>query len=117
MADKQQLMSGFTVNSTDNYVLGNAAEGVVGSVAVQITVPSAWSGSIVVKGRVKGSGSWVPIPYRRRNLGGTVSDDTVVSAAITAAALIFVDAAGLDVSLDNTHTSGAAVVYFAPVQG
>lgn len=117
MADVQSTSTGFTVDGSNRYILGNAADGIVGSMAIQITVPSAWSGSIVVQGRVKGSGSWVAIPYKRRNLGGTVSDDTSVSAALTAAALIFVDAAGLDVALNNTHTSGAAVVYFAALGG
>lgn len=119
MADKQQLGSGFTINSADNYVLGNASEGVVGRFVIQAVSSSFSGGSITVRGRVKGAGAnWVAIPYKKRNIGGTVGDDSTVSAALTGGFIIDVDAAGLDVSLDNaSYTSGSLTVYYQGMQG
>lgn len=106
-------------NGTNNYLIGNAAEGVVGRFLLHIVAAGGgWSGSVTVKGRAKGSGAaFLAIPYKRRYVGGAVSDDTTVSAAITGTAIIDVDAAGLDVSLEYTHTSGSATVNAVPLAG
>lgn len=99
----------FTIDATNNFVLGDVGDD-AGKIVIEGT-SSSFSGSIVVKGRPRrSSAAFVALPYKRRNLGGTASDDTTVSAALTAAFLIEVDATGLDVSLDNTHTSGSMSV-------
>ena len=56
------------------------------------------------------------IPYTRRNLGGAVSDDTSVVAAITADAMVSVAADGLDIVLDATVSAGTVTVYARPFQ-
>lgn len=118
MATKVLQQTGGVINSADTYVLGNAADGVVGTIVVQ-GVSDSFVGTLVVKGRVKGSGAaFVEIPYTRRNLAGTVSDDTSVVADLTDSFLIAVDAAGLDVALDCTaYTSGSLTAYPIALRG
>jgi hypothetical protein len=108
----------FTLNSASEYVIGGDA-GQGGAFMLIQLVSSSFSGSVTVKARASGSAAAeVPIPYKRRNLGGTVSDDTVVSAAITDSALIEVNCLGLDVVLDcTTYTSGSLAVYVRPRAG
>lgn len=118
MANVPVISSGTRTSGVNTYVLGNAAQGAVGSTAIQI-VGNTFTGSFTVVGRIRGSSAaFVAIPYKRRNLGGTASDDTVVSAAITASAVIFVDAAGLDIALDLTaNAAGTADIYFEHLIG
>ena len=107
------------IAATDTYILGNTGDSTVGTWVVQ-AVESAFVGSIVVKARLKGSAAaFVAIPYTRRNLDGTVSDDTSVTTTLTDMGfLIEVNGAGLDVALDCTaYTSGALDVYAVPLIG
>jgi hypothetical protein len=108
-----------TINSADTYILGNTGDGTVGTWVIQAE-ESTFVGSIVVKGRRKSSAApFLAIPYTRRNLAGTVSDDTSVTATITDSGfLIEVNAAGLDIALDCTaYTSGSLSVYAVPLVG
>jgi hypothetical protein len=107
------------IAATDTYVLGNTGDGTVGTWVIQ-AVESTFVGSIIVKARLKGSAAaFVPILYKQRNLGGTVSDDTSVSTTLTDQSfLIEVNGAGLDVALDCTaYTSGSLDVYAVPLIG
>jgi hypothetical protein len=108
----------FTLNSADEYVVGGDA-GQGGAFMLIQLVSTSFSGSITVKARASGSAAAeVPIPYKRRNLAGSVSDDTSVSAAITDSALIEINCLGLDVVLDCTaYTSGTMAVYVRPRAG
>lgn len=108
-----------TINSADTYVLGNTGDGTVGTWVVQAE-ESTFVGSIVIKGRKKGSAApFLAIPYKQRNIGGTVSDDTTVTTTLTDQGfLVAIDAAGLDVALDCTaYTSGSLSVYAVPLVG
>lgn len=105
---------------TDLIELGDAGGEVVGTIVVQLT-GTGWSGSVVVKGRVRGASehgvSYAPIPYVRRSLAGAASDDATVSAALTGDAIIEVNAAGLQVALDHAHVGGTLAVDFQPIAG
>lgn len=105
------------IDGTNNYIVGDAgASAETSSVVAQLVDTGTFSGSIVVKGRPKGSAAaFVAIPYRKRNLSGTASDDSIVSDALTAAFLIEVNASGLDISFDNTHTSGSGTLYIQKI--
>lgn len=107
-----------TLEATGEYSLGNAAEESVGSMKLTF-VGASWNGSVQIQGRHHGSGltAGVAIPYRRLHVGGTASDNTYVSAAITADAKIVVEGDGDDVILNYTHTSGTCDVYIAPLKG
>lgn len=91
-----------TIDAAGQTDIGDAAGGSVSRWAIQFTVPSAFSGSVTIKGRVRGSGNDpVAIAYV------DFADGTTKTAAITGAALLLVDASGLDVELDCTaYTSG-----------
>lgn len=118
MSDVVKSGPNFLIDSTANYVIGDGASGSVSTILAQFKDTGSFSGSIVVKGQAKGSGAgFVAIPYVRRNLGGTVSDDTSVSAALTGAFLIEINAAGLDISFDNTHTSGSGTMSIYKMAG
>jgi len=122
--NKQQTTGGrgyWNVNETGLLALGNTSEETVGSMLVQI-VGTGLTGSFTVKGRLTGAhtgtNGYVPIPYRRRSLGGVASDDTTVSAAITGDALIVIEADGLDIAIEVTALSaGSAKVYVLPLRG
>jgi hypothetical protein len=96
--------------ATGNYDLGDVSPGAAGFKVVNINLGSGpLVGSFAVQGRLGGSsGTFVPIPYKRRVLNGVASDDTIVSAAITTNAIIEINATGLEVRLVWTYTSGAA---------
>lgn len=109
---------------TGNYPLGGVSQEMVGTMVLHIVVTSGTI-SIVIKGRSNtkharrnfDEATFLPIPYTRRNVAGSVSDDTTVSAAITASGIFKVDASGLDISLEITQTSGVGVVYWGPLEG
>lgn len=107
-----------------NYVLGEGSPEMVSTAVFQITVASGTI-SIIIKGRsiqknARRDGdniAFVPIPYVRRNLGGTVSDDTTVSAAFTAGAIVKADVTGLQFSLEIDQTNGVGAVYWTVHEG
>ncbi len=118
MADVVTHTPSFLVDATTNYVVGDGSAQNVSTIVAQFVNTGSFSGSIVVKGRARGTdATLVAIPYKRRNLGGSVSDDTTVSAALTAAFLIEINATGLDISFDNTHTSGSGTMYVRRLEG
>jgi hypothetical protein len=101
--------------------LGMPSVGVVGCVVIQV-VPDAggWSGSAVVNIRVGGArpdGTPIPnaalatVPYYNVATKAKV----VAGTAITAAGIYAIEAPGLEVVLNYTHTSGSAVIYGNPL--
>jgi hypothetical protein len=90
--------------------LGDAGIGTVTTKTVKLNLGTTpMVGSFAIQGRVLGepaSASFVPIPYKRRVLAAAASDDTVVSAAITGNAIIEINAAGLEIQIVWTYTSG-----------
>lgn len=114
MADVIKVEKPFTMDASNNYVLGDVGPR-GGVMTVQLTAVSG-TRSVVVKGRAKNAGAnWVAIPYRPLHLNGSVSDGIEVSTAITGTSLIEIPIAdGMDVSLENTHTSGSMTVAAYP---
>lgn len=97
-------------STTEQIVLGTAGGGTVTTFAVQIT-SDGWTGSITPKARIHGSnGPYIAVSYR----DATGNEGT---AAITAGALIEINAAGRDVILDHAHTAGTAIVDYHPLVG
>lgn len=107
-----------------NYVLGEGSEMLVSTLILQIVVASG-TVSITPKGRImnrvarrgQDAIAFQPIPYVRRNVNGSVSDDTAVSAAIAATGIFKVDISGLQPSLEIDQTDGVGAVYWRVVEG
>jgi hypothetical protein len=104
--------------STDTYIVGDASDGVVGTILVHLDTTSAGTVSVVVKARPR-SVPWadttppfLPIPYLSLCDGGTVvTGATYATAALTGDGdLILVPASGLSIALDVTYTSGTHVL-------
>jgi hypothetical protein len=104
--------------STDTYIVGDASDGVVGTILVHLDTTSAGTVSVVVKARPR-SVPWadttppfLPIPYLSLCDGGTVvAGATYATAALTGDGdLILVPASGLSIALDVTYTSGTHVL-------
>lgn len=114
MADKIQIERTFVMNSTDNYIIGETGQR-GGTWTIHLQAVSG-TRSAVVKARAKGSSkTFVAIPYTPLHLNGAASDGVPVSTAITTDSLIQVVVAdGMDVSLDNTNTSGSISVTAQP---
>lgn len=116
------LLSGDSITlgtgSTDTYIVGDASDGVVGTILVHLDTTSAGTVSVVVKARPR-SVPWatttppfLPIPYLSLCDGGTVvAGATYATAALTGDGdLILVPASGLSIALDVTYTSGTHVL-------
>lgn len=115
MADKVQIERTFIMNSTDNYIIGDTGQR-GGTWTIHLQAVSG-TRSVVVKGRAKGSTkTFVPILYSPQYLNGAVAAAAdQVSTAITTDSLIQVIVAdGMDISLDNTNTSGSISVTAQP---
>ena len=107
-----------------NYVLGDGSSEVVSMLVLHVVVAS---GTVSIVPKVRSSHAsarrnvddivFQPIPYVRRNVGGTVSDDTAVSDAIAATGIFKVDISGFQASLEIDQTDGAGVVYWSIVAG
>jgi hypothetical protein len=122
MADIAVGVPAFTINSADRYIIGNGSDAMSSLFAIQGTSAAFAGTGIVVVGRVHGAnaGAWVALPYVRRDLAGTGSDDTTVIAALTNSFLIRVEASGLDVALDASAggwSGGSMAVNVSRVEG
>lgn len=126
----------FTISSAAGqgdglYVLGDAEDGFVGTLLIQIVERSAGTCSFTVKGRSRQAGSSIAdgtsagecpfkaLPYLLLNLGTTVqAGNTYATAAIADQdALLMVQATGLVIALDVDWTSGTFDVYVTKVAG
>jgi hypothetical protein len=107
------------ISAIQALVLGNSHEGNVSTKVIHLAMTSPVGVTILVKGRLAGSGrTFLPISYRKRYLNGAVGDDTFVSTTITDTSLIEVNAAGIDVELDCTgYTSGTITVDYVDLTG
>jgi hypothetical protein len=107
-----------TLDTTGQMSLGEPVRGLAGGFSLYFK-GNGFTGSITIKARPTGSGiannAGLAIPYTRRNLAGAVSDDTTVSVALTADAVVVVSSDGLDIILDVTAASaGTMTVYARP---
>lgn len=90
--------------------LGDANDGVVNTIVLELEPDGDYNGSIAIEGRSQGfdasspNRAWYPIPYRRRVLDATASDEAVVSTALTPtdSTLVSIDASGIAVRLVQT---------------
>jgi hypothetical protein len=108
-----------------NYVLSEGSPSIVATLVLHVVVTSGTI-SIIPKARSLQKNArrdadnvaFQPVPYVRRNVGGTVSDDTAVSTAIAATGIFKVDITGLQPSLEIDVT-GAVVgaIYWTVVEG
>lgn len=107
-----------TLNANGDYVVGDASYHSVGSMKVWF-VGTGWTGSVVIQARPAGSGlaAGKAIPYRRLHVAAAASDNTYVSAAITADAVIAVELDGDELILSYTHTGGSCQVFLRPLTG
>jgi hypothetical protein len=108
---------------TNTIVIGNAASYDVGAIAIQIVNTSSLSTSLVIKARCQtpeASAAVAPFlatVYRKLWLNGAAGDGSLVSTAITTDSLIIVPAAGLQIAIDQTYTSGSGFLYWTPCVG
>lgn len=113
----------FTITATGQTKLGDAHNAVVGTFALHFNVPTAFTGSILVKARSRlaeataDNVTFQPIPYTKLFLNGAVGDGSAVSVAITGNSIILVPSSGLEIELDATVTSGSIDIYAVPLAG
>lgn len=114
MAVKKKATHEITANG--NFKLGNASPSYVGRLAVQVDVDGTFDGSITVEARLMDADDapWVEIAY----FDLVTATDIAAGTAITADAVILIDASGLEIRLVNaTQTTGQADVYAQPLVG
>lgn len=100
-----------TLSASENYSLSNGTDGIVSTVVLGLVF--TLSGSVTIKGRPWGSTATpAAIAYRT-----FAAPDTPVTTAITADALIQIDAAGIEVFADYTRTTGSLVLEYNLVLG
>ena len=97
---------GYTTSITEDVNMGDAGQGIVNTMFLQLVAQSSWDGSVVIAGRKKGSSeSLVTINYVDR----TTSGNTISNAAITGTStnkLIQIDATGMDIFVRHTQGAG-----------
>lgn len=117
----------YTVTAADDGVLlelGPAGTtGLVSTFTVNFNPALDWNGQFVVMGRPLGVASdnantpFVPIPYRIVSLNNSAQDYSMVSAAISGAALIQVPANGLSIALLTACSVGKCDLTSWDLQG
>jgi hypothetical protein len=122
-----RISSSVAGEGVNTYVLGDASDGIVSTIAIQL-VGVGFTGSVTVKARARNPEAaqpvsppmpaapvaFVPIAY----LALGAAPPTWSIAAITASALIEVPASGKSIALDVTAASaGEMWVYWTPCEG
>lgn len=105
-------------------VLGDANDGIVGTISIHFVNVSSFLGSFTIKARSRLpqadtiSAPFLPIPYLKQYLNGAIADHTMDNAAITGSSIILVPASGLAIALDLTsYTSGTGAILWSPLDG
>jgi hypothetical protein len=112
MANLRAISSPVTINSADNYILGEGSGHEASTLTVQLTPTAFVATGIIPKARkARSTQAFVAIPYILR---GTTDAATNAGTVITAASIIKIDATGLEISLDNSagYTSGSMATDF-----
>lgn len=111
-------------NEDNTYVFGDASDGFVGTLAIQIFERVAGTATFTVQARSRmvptgqATPAFQPIPYLALSLGGVAqAGGTYATAALAADALILVQATGLDIALDVNWTDGEWDIYVSRVEG
>ena len=109
------------IAANGNYDYPNTSDREVTTRAFQLVNDAALAGAtFTLQAKVMGAPdtAYDEIPYKRRNLLGTVSDDTIVSAVLGLGFIIQVDCAGMDLRfVVASRTSGSATLYDLGVVG
>lgn len=104
-------MQSKSLTATAAQSLGNGLDGPVSTVALAISFVGG-AGSVTIKARVWGSSATaVAIAYTDLTTGA------LSTAAITAYALLQVEAAGLELFADYTRTGGSCLLEWNPLVG
>lgn len=104
-------------------ILGNAADGEVGTYFVQLVPQVGFVGSLDVLARPYGKYAnddgvaFVPVPYRRVNVNNLASDYAISTASITQPGIIQIPANGMSIGLMITCSAGQAELYSWPLLG
>ena len=108
---------------TATYKLGDASDGLVGTLSVHLVNVAGLTASVVVKARTRipqandDNVAFQPIPYLKLYLNGAVADSTFDTVPLTGTSIILIPATGLEIALDVTFTSGQGRIYWAPLKG
>jgi hypothetical protein len=127
MADVKINTPVVTTANNDRLIYMNGQHGTTSVFVFQITPASSWDGVITVQSRVhvddptRTPPSFLPTPYQKFNVAGTVADGTFATATLsstTGSHLILVDAAGRDVALSiASATTGTVTVTVKKMRG
>lgn len=117
-----------TISANGTTELGNSGTATVNTKHIRL-LGSGWTGSMTIQGRhtiglpvlgeaVAAADTYAAIPYRRLNIGGTVSDGVMTNAVITGDAIIEVPAEGMDIAiLTSGYAAGSMLVLTRDVAG
>lgn len=103
MADIQETDQ-FTITAINRFIVGNVAQ-YMGTMTIQIDNDNSLAGAAIeVQARARQTTlTFVPIPYVKLYLNGTVADGTAVSTSITTSSLIQIPVCdGLEIALNVT---------------
>jgi len=103
-------------NVTQHY-LGSGVGGRVSSLFVQLDYSASADHSITIKGRAQRDGSGIDMPFTAVAYK-VMSSGSLATAALTADAMILVEASGMDVFADvSTTTTGSVRFSCTPLLG
>jgi len=106
-----------------NFILYGAAGTAhfVSTMVMQFAPTVSFVGSLQLFGKIMGpagdSAPYLPIPYRRVNVAGAVSDRILIPDPITSVGIIEVPCNGLTLAILVTCTAGQCQVYCMDLQG
>lgn len=110
---------------TSNFIIGTGSIAEASAFLVHIVNTSSLLTSIVPSARaaVKDAMAdgddtpFIATLYRKLFLNGAAGDGTLVGTPITGSSLIIIPATGMEISLNQTYTSGTGVAYVTPLLG
>lgn len=122
----QRVSSGrkFKITAGDTYILGDAANTVVGTFGVQLVNDGSFVGQITVKARSrveeadKDGVAFQTWRYAGGWVNGAASDFSLLNGVLTTDSNILIPASGQEIALDVTaYTSGSLTAYVVPMEG
>lgn len=98
--------NGYTSSVTEDVAMGNAGQGIVATMVLQIIANASWDGSVLIKGRLTGStNALATLAYVDRTSATNAVQASALSGT-TANKIVEVDAAGLDIFVSHTQGAG-----------
>ena len=126
MATEYPIGRRYKITTVDNGkfpTFGNVSSSDVGSWHVTFVPDESFVGSIAFVGRPAGKDAsddgvgFASIPYRRVQVGGIASDNTLVTATNSTGLMAIVPADGMSVALLVEGTDGFGYLYSRPLVG